>query len=496
MTDEKESNLPENASEEQIYSETGTVSRRNEDMMESTVVTEMLENMPSYMARGFIYVLLFVIVVALVYSYFGKMDVLVQGKGKLIPQGEAAVVQSAKSGLLNKLFVNEGDMVAKGDVLAKLDVTRSNIEAEKRQKEYLKKKRQRDCIDYAITVMNKALTGKNVRVNKQEILQLCSDDYVASVVGLKNAKMVYDKAMMQAEELYPRSIKTMMSAVENKELNLKNKQKQLQAAKKDLLRAVDQLSLYQEMFKKGLASKVKLLEEQKKYDEALAKVDESRVAINGAENELEDARVKLKTSRINYGKMTQQARETYDMAMLKYRAMLSNMQLKLDNLNIEISNFELDSKLVKYERTFDEITSPVDGRISFIKLRNAGEMVKAGDTIFTINPSNRPLVAKVMIPNKSVGRLKAGMEAKLKFDAFPYQHYGIVKGRVIEISPDSKKVEKSYFFETTISLDKEFVTKDGTQYQLFTGLTLLSEVVVEKRRIIENFLAPLKSLKG
>jgi RTX toxin transport system membrane fusion protein len=69
-----------------------------------------------------------------------------------------------------------------------------------------------------------------------------------------------------------------------------------------------------------------------------------------------------------------------------------------------------------------------------------------------------------------------------------------VKGKVIEISPDSKKIGQGFYYEATISLDEEYVKKKGKKYKLFTGLTLLSEIVVERMRIIDNFLAPLRKL--
>ena len=161
-----------------------------------------------------------------------------------------------------------------------------------------------------------------------------------------------------------------------------------------------------------------------------------------------------------------------------------------------IANFELDTKLFDYTRGFDKILAPVAGTIVQVVLKTPGELVQAGRTVFLINPANQPLVAKIQIPNKSVGRLKPGLMVKLKFEAFPYQNYGVLSGQVVQISPDSKQIGNHFFYEITATLDREYLVRNQERYDLFPGLTLLAEIVVEKRRIIDNFLDPLRKLKG
>ena len=431
-----------------------------QDSLESSVVIEMLENMPSHLARGLVYILILVVVVGFLYSYFGKMDVVVQARGKLIPEGEAEVVQSATNGMLKSLHVKEGDIVTKGALLAELDVTRTNVESKKRQTELEKKIKQLNCLETALGIMKTVLAGGTVIIDDAAVLKICSGDYVAAILGLKEARMGYDKAMMQAEQLYPASLKTLATAVRNKKLSLANKEYQQAAAIRDLERTQSQYELYKSMYDQGLASKVKLLEEQKKFDEAATKVDESRVAVDSAQGELEDARVKLATTRATYDNSTSQAKTKYDLAVLKHNNQIKTMEDKLENLNVAISNFKLESTVQDQQNRFNRITAPVAGRVAFVKLRTPGEMVKIGATLFLINPVDRPLVAKVQIPNKSVGRVQPGMKVKIKLDAYPYQHYGVLAGKVLRVAPDSKLVGKAYFFETIVSLDRDYVVKN------------------------------------
>lgn len=482
--------------EDQVYSDTSQLGTAEDPLQGSPVLTEMLENMPSYMARGIVYLLLFIIIAGVIYAYFGRMDVVVQARGKLIPMGDAAIVQSIKGGILKTILVKEGSVVAKGDTLAELDVTKAGIDSEKRTREYKLKERQMSCLRYAINYMGQVISGNNVILDEHKVMKLCSDEYVGAIVGVSNARMAYDKAMMQAQKIYPPSLNTFKSSITTKTLNLRDKKRQSKSAEEELTRARSRIDLYEELYKEELVSKVKLLEEQKTYQEAVKQAGEAQMAVITAENELEDARVKLNMTSLQYETAAQQSREKFRLSLIKFKAMVKNMGIKLDSLTADIANFKLDSRFQDYTRKFDRITAPVSGTVTFVKLRTPGELIKSGDTVFMINPSNQPLVAKILIPNRHVGRIKPGLQSKLKVDAFPYQSYGVLTGRVIKISPDSKRVGKELFFEATVSLDKTYLKKKGEEYKLFTGLTLRSEIVVERKRIVDNFLDPIKKLKG
>lgn len=65
------------------------------------------------------------IVVALVWAWFGMLDEVSTGTGKVIPSSREQVLQSLEGGILTELYVHEGDRVQAGQIVAKLDATRS-----------------------------------------------------------------------------------------------------------------------------------------------------------------------------------------------------------------------------------------------------------------------------------------------------------------------------------------------------------------------------------
>lgn len=462
------------------------------DPLESAVAIEMIENMPSYLARGTVYIMILAVLTAFLYSYFGKMDVVVQGHGKLIPEGDAEVVQAATNGIVRSILVKEGDVVKKGDVLAELDIVRSTVEEKKRKVQLEQLQEKIAGLELAIDITTAVLRGENVQIDEAAIRKISSAEYVAAILSLKQARIAYDKAIMQARDLYPTSLQSLASAVEHKTLNLKTKQNAVQAAKKDLERTRAQYDLYKSMFEKGLCSKVKLLEEEKRFDEAASKLDESRVNLDQAISELATAKFRLDTTTKTYAVNTSEAEQRYKMAVMKHNASLKSMKESLKKQKIGLANFHLETQVVEQQLGYNRLIAPVDGTITSVKLQTPGEAVRIGTTLFTLNPSDRPLVAKIKIPNRSIGRILTGMKVKLKLDAYPYQKYGVLTGRVLSIAPDSHIEGKNSFYSAVVKLDKTFVERKAKRYDLFTGLTLKAEIVVERQRIIESFVAAVR----
>ncbi|ORM66389.1 secretion protein HlyD [Pantoea rodasii] len=65
------------------------------------------------------------ILVSLVWAWFGVLDEVSTGTGKVIPSSRDQVLQSLEGGILTELLVHEGDRVKAGQVVARLDATRS-----------------------------------------------------------------------------------------------------------------------------------------------------------------------------------------------------------------------------------------------------------------------------------------------------------------------------------------------------------------------------------
>jgi len=143
------------------------------------------------------------------------------------------------------------------------------------------------------------------------------------------------------------------------------------------------------------------------------------------------------------------------------------------------------------------ITSPVAGTVTTLQVRSAGVVLQPGQTIATILERGAPLQVEAHVPNKDIAFIEKGMPAKLKFDAFPFQDYGIIDGTVIEISPDAETdKDSSSFYKVMIAPRQTEITAQGKSVTLRPGLTLSADIVTERKSILALILEPLRKLKS
>src|SRR5262245_34390958 len=82
---------------------------------------DIMETLPTYRSRAFIYLLVLLAVVLVIYSAFGKVDILVSAPASLVPVGQVKLIQIDTEGVVSELSVQEGSLVHKGERLATID---------------------------------------------------------------------------------------------------------------------------------------------------------------------------------------------------------------------------------------------------------------------------------------------------------------------------------------------------------------------------------------
>ncbi|NEP46942.1 MAG: hemolysin D, partial [Okeania sp. SIO2H7] len=109
------------------------------------------------------------------------------------------------------------------------------------------------------------------------------------------------------------------------------------------------------------------------------------------------------------------------------------------------------------------------------------------------------LLLKAEMATTESGSLQEGMAVKMKFDAYPFQDYGVVGGSLKKISPTSELQQNSQanvaIYELEIELDRSCIPSGSDCIVLRPGDTATAEVVVRQRRTIDFLLDPFKKLQ-
>jgi HlyD family secretion protein len=206
-----------------------------------------------------------------------------------------------------------------------------------------------------------------------------------------------------------------------------------------------------------------------------------------ARNQLQTSGQELARLRLEYEAAAREVTNTEDKLRLQVQTarLLADAAARIRFENIDKDNFLL-------------IVAPVDGVITDITTTQPGDKLQANTPLGGIAPKEARPVLKVEIAESDRGFLREGQAAKLKFNAFPFQRYGVIDGTLQFISPTARPSAQSKkpVYEGRITLDRDYYQVGDIRYPLRYGMIALAEIVVRERRLIDLALDPFRQVGG
>jgi multidrug efflux pump subunit AcrA (membrane-fusion protein) len=144
------------------------------------------------------------------------------------------------------------------------------------------------------------------------------------------------------------------------------------------------------------------------------------------------------------------------------------------------------------------IQAPVSGRLLTSNAKN-GMVTNAETILFTIAPEGGNLIARMMVPSRSLGFISLDQEVRLAVDAYPYQKFGTLNARISRISGSAflpRQLDVPFTFqEASYVVDAELksdtIAAYGKQFGITNGMQFSANIVIDRRSLIEWLLDPL-----
>jgi multidrug efflux pump subunit AcrA (membrane-fusion protein) len=146
------------------------------------------------------------------------------------------------------------------------------------------------------------------------------------------------------------------------------------------------------------------------------------------------------------------------------------------------------SQVVDWKKKY-LLIAPIDGIVSFSTFLQENQQLRQGQIICFINPGNSNYYVEAVIPQYNFGKVKTGQEVLLKFQAYPYQEFGSVKGRIEFIS--NAPSDSGYLAK--VGLPEGLVTNYKKSVQYRTGLSMQVDIITDKRRLLERFFSSFRN---
>ena len=158
----------------------------------------------------------------------------------------------------------------------------------------------------------------------------------------------------------------------------------------------------------------------------------------------------------------------------------------------EVKAIKADINAITFQSKVQIISSPVDGYVGKLLINTQGSAINAGEALISIIPSDENLIIKANVLNKDIGFLELHQKVAIKIDTFNFQKYGKLDGELIHISNDSIKDEKlGEIYEIKVNPLQNSLIIDGQEKPIEPGMSVVAEIKVGKRRVIELFIYPI-----
>lgn len=387
-----------------------------------------------------------------VWANLAQLDEVTRGEGKIVPSTEVQALQSIEAGIIEEILVKEGEVVAKDQVLMRLQDIEASSDLGANRVRYLGllasiKRLQaqaegKDKVEFPAEVLSEAPTS----VLEEE------NAFRASKLQLEGTIRVLEQQKSQrAQELD--ELNTRIGDVKGV-ISLQRQEKNMIAP----------------LVAKGSAPKLELLQLERGIKERETELNSLESSLPRTKSGIAEAEARI----------TEAKREAQAVAQKELTEKLREMNEIRERLAA------LTERKVR-----KEIKSPVDGTIQEIRVKTIGGVVRGGEDIIKIVPKDDQLIVEARIKPSDRAFIYPGQPAMIKVTAYDFSIYGGLKGELVDISADTLKDEKgvSYYRVRLRTFEKELIRK-GQVLPIIPGMVASVDILTGKKTVMEYLLKP------
>ena len=417
---------------------------------------EIVETPAAPLGALVVWLVTLLLIVALAWSYFGRIDIVAVANGKISTEGSTKIIQPAISGVVTSINVHEGQRVKKGETLLVLDKTTAEKDVATANQSLNTARVERD-------ILRRLAVGGNTDdiINNADL----PDETKAMLRQFASSQTTLSAARRQAAggiiSNYQQQLQFNQQAKNQLETNAQNLKNRKAEIEKQLPNA-------------NPVDKLRLQNELSNIDQRITSADS---AILGQNQQLLQSQSALTQAQNQSQTQTAETNSAF------------NNQI----IAAEKRIIELENNLVKAKQALAQtiITAPVDGTVLSLTVKTIGGVVNAGQQLAQIVPEKVPLYVDAALDNQDIGFVKSGQRVVVKVATYPFQRYGYLEGTVENISPDAiQDDKKGLIYKAKIKLNDDKSSKQN-QLKLLPGMSVSAEITTGRRRIIEFFLDPL-----
>jgi HlyD family secretion protein len=410
-------------------------------MLRSEAVSEIISRRPDFFERWALLIFLFILLTLFSGTWFIKYPDVIQANATLSAFDAPKEIVVRQDGKLVQLFVNNDDTVTQGQTIGWLESTANHKE-----------------ISELSALLNK---GINFLLNNDT--ERVSALFKSNFQNLGELQSYYQQFITSWQQFndylvngYYYKRKRSLFEDENYFKNLhKSLEQQVYYLKQDLQLTQETYDANSSLFKDKVISKQELREQKSRLVGKQMNLPQLESAILSNEN--------LQTAK-------QKEIDELEHNIAQQKIIFQQALQTLHSLTNE------------WERKY-VIKAAANGKVVFLIPLQENQFMQSGKIIGFVNPINSKFYAQVTLPQNNFGKIDTGQIVQLRFEAYPYQEFGIVEGRLKYIS----KLPSDSGFLANIELPNGLVTNYHKQIQYRSGLKSQALVITKDARLAQRF---------
>lgn len=441
---------------------------------------EILETPPSPVRMALILIIGALVVATLVWSWFGRIDIVAVAQGKIQPAGRVKVIEPLETAKIAAIHVENGGHVKAGDLLVEMEAGDAIAEEANARASYgafhaeaLRRAAALDAarkhhLDSKIIAWD-AGTPQPIREREEQVLagdlsQL--SDVVASMDAQIRQKKVERDRLDGTIAAQERLVATLQERV----------------------------AMRSSLVQSGSGAKSALIDAQETKE-----YHETQLAASLGQRDAAAA---------NLDVLARDRDKSFSNFIADNGQKLAEAQKQADDWREKLVKARLKS-----ERT--RLASPIDGTVYGLSVTTIGQVVASGEELMRIVPNGSALEIECYLPNRDAGFVKPGQTAVVKIESFPFTRYGTLAATVQRVAsdaipePDAQQAEgdpaharkektfagaqrtQNLVFPVTLIPSRTVMSVDGQEVSLTPGMAVDVEIATGNRRILEYLFSPL-----
>jgi HlyD family type I secretion membrane fusion protein len=423
--------------------------------------------------RWLLWVLLILVAVAVGFATVVRVDEVVSAPGVLVAEEERAEARAPVGGVVEAVLVARLDTVRAGQALVRLDGAEAWSRLERSRREV-------DQADRRLATLREVLAGLEMALEGGDPLPV-SDARAAE--ALSDWRVA--EGALEREQRWRRAVLPEERARAQAQLDARTAASDATAA--ELRKAEEELAALEGLREQGLVESRSYRGAVSARDAALGRHAEAEARVREAQRGISqlDAKSVLSLAQAQRSRETATARLADEAA--RVRAAIAEA---------EGARGALVAERDAAERALDRltITAPIAGRVVAMQAIAPGDRLDAGQAVCAV-AARSVVTAAASFANRDAGRLRAGSLCNVKLDAFPYEEYGAIRGRIEAIALEPQVLEGGRsVYPVRVALARGSVRRGETEVALSPGLTLTVEAVTARPRMISKLFDPVRRL--